>query len=367
MLASKSPIYKMLASESPIYNVMILIHFVWRFFLLCLQKTDQILDQNLTLLGDTDPMIDDLKVLGRCVSLWKSHPVGRPNKVWALDMVFQDAQAKKFDNLYEQRESLGHVVMILQLAKVKYFNEKPYVANAIFSTKLFINDDIPKVAAFRQRYAIVEGYDPKQKIISVFSPVKRELTPKEFFQGVIKKRLARYGFHCILYARIHKLHREHGWAYLACKKCGRIVKEAEVGMKYKVIIRVIDDTGSVSLFLFDDLVFQLSGVKCYTLLNQHGFDYDDYFPSELNNMGAGGDVQTPLLKSGSSSKFSSSDVVPFSIEETPKSKGVASSEGESSSSGSEKRAIIDLDDYNEEEEQAKKGKMIVKVKTEPEE
>ncbi|GJZ88097.1 hypothetical protein Tco_0659879 [Tanacetum coccineum] len=48
---------------------------------------------NVTQLCDIDPMIDDLKVLGRCISLWKSHPVGRPNEVWALDMVFQDAQS----------------------------------------------------------------------------------------------------------------------------------------------------------------------------------------------------------------------------------------------------------------------------------
>ncbi|GJW95359.1 replication protein A 70 kDa DNA-binding subunit B [Tanacetum coccineum] len=353
---------------------------------------------NITQLCDIDPMIDDLKVLGRCISLWKCHPAGRPTEVYAMDMVFQDAQgnrvqatvrnkniskfqllidegscyrignfgvgdnggnypllnhrfkmnfykntsvtrvgnfdnntrgfkfepfanfstkefspsdvvdvigtvvsmtdcipfntfgvdkirrtliledvdgvkleccffdawAKKFDNFYEQRESLGHVVMILQLAKVKYFNKKPSVSNAIFSTKLFINDDIPEVAAFRQRYTLVEGYDPKQKIISLFSPVKRELTPQEFFQGAIKKmvgsiREAAKGFHCILYARIHKIHREHGWAYLACKKCGRIAKQADDGMKlwnctvhkgiketcvgirYKVIIRVIDD------------------------------------------------------------------------------------------------------------------------------
>nr|GEW56166.1 hypothetical protein [Tanacetum cinerariifolium] len=43
-------------------------------------------------LCDIDPMIDDLKVLTRCISLWKSHPAGRPNEVWALDMVFKDAQ-----------------------------------------------------------------------------------------------------------------------------------------------------------------------------------------------------------------------------------------------------------------------------------
>ncbi|GJZ86110.1 hypothetical protein Tco_0657720 [Tanacetum coccineum] len=47
---------------------------------------------NMTSLCDIGPMIDDLKVLARCISLWKSHPAGRPNEVWALDMVFQDAQ-----------------------------------------------------------------------------------------------------------------------------------------------------------------------------------------------------------------------------------------------------------------------------------
>nr|GEV12952.1 replication protein A 70 kDa DNA-binding subunit B [Tanacetum cinerariifolium] len=49
---------------------------------------------NLTQLCDIDPMIDDLKVFARCISLWKSHPAGRPNEVYALDMVFQDAHVQ---------------------------------------------------------------------------------------------------------------------------------------------------------------------------------------------------------------------------------------------------------------------------------
>ncbi|GKE41643.1 hypothetical protein Tco_1468927 [Tanacetum coccineum] len=129
-------------------------------------------------------------------------------------------------------------------------------------------------------------------------------------------REAAKGFHCILYARIHKIHREHGWAYLACKKCGRIAKQADDGMK-----------------LWNCTVHKGIKETCVGM---------------------------------SSSKFSSSDVVPFNIEETPKSKGVAASEGDSSSLVNGKRAIIDLDDYNEEEEQSKKGKMV-KVKTEPDE
>ncbi|GJR01983.1 replication protein A 70 kDa DNA-binding subunit B [Tanacetum coccineum] len=50
---------------------------------------------NITQLCDIDPMIDDLKVLGRCISLWKCHPAGRPTEVYAMDMVFQDAQGNR--------------------------------------------------------------------------------------------------------------------------------------------------------------------------------------------------------------------------------------------------------------------------------
>nr|GEZ37117.1 hypothetical protein [Tanacetum cinerariifolium] len=107
-------------------------------------------------------------------------------------------------------------------------------------------------------------------------------------------------------------------AYLACKKCkqtdaeginwwncklhGRITVDGVV-ILYRLIVWVMDDTGSASLFLFDDL-------------------------------------NTPA-------------------------KGFASLESESFSSGSGKRTIIDLDNHNEEQAQASKGKKIVKVKTEP--
>ncbi|GJX37443.1 zinc finger, CCHC-type containing protein, partial [Tanacetum coccineum] len=174
-----------------------------------------------------------------------------------------------FTKLYSEREKMGHVVMILQLAKVKYFNVKPSVSHALFSTKMYLNSDIPEIAAFRE------------------------------------------AFHCIVFVQIHKINHEHGWAYLACKKCGRISNEitaaeavnipsnsrrpalwncklhkqiSAVGIGYKVIVCVIGDTGSASLLLFDDLVYKLAAVQCFTLIKQYGEDYDDYFPSELNGL-----------------------------------------------------------------------------------
>ncbi|GJX26234.1 replication protein A 70 kDa DNA-binding subunit B [Tanacetum coccineum] len=141
------------------------------------------MDQNITQLCDIDPMLDDLKIVARCISVWKPHPAGNPkdgNRVQAtcknehmnkfqllldegscyridvigtvvsisvsipynnsgedkirrnliledvegrkMDCRFFDGWATKFDNLYLNREKIGQVVMILQLEKVTYFN-----------------------------------------------------------------------------------------------------------------------------------------------------------------------------------------------------------------------------------------------------
>ena len=37
------------------------------------------------------------------------------------------------------------------------------------------------------RYADIDGYDPKNKTITVFSPAKKILTPEDFFHRAVKK------------------------------------------------------------------------------------------------------------------------------------------------------------------------------------
>ncbi|GJZ03581.1 replication protein A 70 kDa DNA-binding subunit B [Tanacetum coccineum] len=109
----------------------------------------------MTQLCDLDPMLDDIKILARCISIWKSHPGEKTNEVWSLNIVLQDPH---FAKLLDETDSMGHVVMILQLAKVKYFNEKPSLSNAMYSTKVYINDGILKIAAFKQRWHQEDGY-----------------------------------------------------------------------------------------------------------------------------------------------------------------------------------------------------------------
>ena len=68
-----------------------------------------------------------------------------------LECCFFDDWATKFNKYADNCESHGHVVLILQLAKVKYFNKSTSVRPAIFSTKIYINEEIPEIVAFRQR------------------------------------------------------------------------------------------------------------------------------------------------------------------------------------------------------------------------
>nr|GEZ76920.1 replication protein A 70 kDa DNA-binding subunit B [Tanacetum cinerariifolium] len=60
----------------------------------------------------------------------------------------------KFAKLHNEKDSMGHVVMILQLAKDKQFNEKPCVSNAMYFIKFYINDDISEIDAFKQSWTV---------------------------------------------------------------------------------------------------------------------------------------------------------------------------------------------------------------------
>ncbi|GKB36316.1 replication protein A 70 kDa DNA-binding subunit B, partial [Tanacetum coccineum] len=40
-------------------------------------------------------MLDDLKILARCISIWKAHPAGNPYDVWSFDIVLQDPQGNR--------------------------------------------------------------------------------------------------------------------------------------------------------------------------------------------------------------------------------------------------------------------------------
>ena len=47
-------------------------------------------DEQYTSLSNIDPMLDEIKIKGWCISVWHTHPAGKPNEAYTLDMVLQD-------------------------------------------------------------------------------------------------------------------------------------------------------------------------------------------------------------------------------------------------------------------------------------
>nr|GEX83708.1 hypothetical protein [Tanacetum cinerariifolium] len=90
-----------------------------------------------------------------------------------LDLTFWDTWASMWDPYSNKRDAIEHLVMILQPGKVKYW------------------DGLKNVMAM--------------KLIRMVGGI-RDSEPD---------------FHCIVYARIHIIHKKHGWAYTACKNCNK--------------------------------------------------------------------------------------------------------------------------------------------------
>nr|GEU32240.1 replication protein A 70 kDa DNA-binding subunit B [Tanacetum cinerariifolium] len=298
-------------------------------------------------------MIDDLKVLARCISLWKSHPIGRPNEVYALDMVFQDAHdtvrnknISKFQLLINE----GSCYQISNFGVGDNGGKYPLLTHR-YKMNFYKNTYVTRVGNFENN---TRGFK--------FEPFANFTTKQYFESDVVDAEVIGTLVSMTICIPFD--------SFGVDKISRTLILEDAAGLKLEC--RFFDAWAKKFDNLYEQreslghvvMILQLTKVKYFNVaaFRQRDFiafcmrkftKFTEYMDGRISP-GVRGDVHTLLLKSGSSSKFSSSDVVPFSIEETPQSKGVATFKGESSSSGSGKRTIINLDDYNEEEEQTKK-------------
>nr|GEX42286.1 replication protein A 70 kDa DNA-binding subunit B [Tanacetum cinerariifolium] len=241
-------------------------------------------------------MNDDTKILARCISIWKSPPLGNLNEVWSLDAVLQDQQGNRY-----QATIKGKHINKFQLL----LDEGACYRIEVIETVVSVSDVISfnNYGKDQLRRTIILEDVHLNAVFDAWSNKFAKLHDERETMG-----------HVVMILQLFKVNRtiENGWTYLACKKYRRSTKEADsdeslssvkraknqqfwncrihkgltaslVHMRFKVIVRVIDEIWSASLLLFDDLVFKLTnGEQCHTLIQKHGPNYDDYFPPELN-------------------------------------------------------------------------------------
>ncbi|GKB84698.1 replication protein A 70 kDa DNA-binding subunit B [Tanacetum coccineum] len=149
--------------------------------------------------------------------------------------------ANMWDEYAIKRDELGHVVFILQLGKVKYWDGTPSIHNALFGTKMFINRDLPEILSFRQRLKELPEYDESQFKISLFTPQKPVVTIAEFFSWSGEED--EITLHSMPSAGKSKV-------TFYCEDHGVV----QVASRYKVIMRIIDQSGFAPIVFFNTMM-----------------------------------------------------------------------------------------------------------------
>ncbi|PWA43049.1 nucleic acid-binding, OB-fold protein [Artemisia annua] len=229
------------------------------------------------------PQSDCVDVIGSVVSIGDSISYGTESQRRIItiedidgdriECCFFGAMADLFDTFGANNEQAGHVVLILQLAKIKCWLGDTSLCPIMSGSKVYVNDDLPEVMSFRKRYQDRCSYKGSDFEVTSFNPPKTYVDLDKFLKGA---KLMNVGdirdttneTTIVIYAKIHKIFKEFSWSYPVCKQCGRIAKEndslhswpcdrhgvmASIVERYKLVVRVIDDTCSTSLILSDNM------------------------------------------------------------------------------------------------------------------
>ncbi|GJS08334.1 hypothetical protein Tco_0365130 [Tanacetum coccineum] len=206
------------------------------------------------------------------------------------------AYADQLDEYMGDRSALGHVVLIIQFAKHKIYREKPNVSNMFNATNLFINADIPEINSFKK--TLLENLGGEASVNHDVTLPPRKVNLADIRDIAEIKSV-------VVVATIKVIERDNKWYYLACGSCNRIVDEKTVDKKdsdsgelkkqvvivcsnkevvnYKIQIRVLDKSGSVSLTLFDRVASKLLNRTAEEFIREMRKNGDmDHFPEHFN-------------------------------------------------------------------------------------
>ncbi|PWA69063.1 hypothetical protein CTI12_AA302290 [Artemisia annua] len=183
-------------------------------------------DLEFTALDEIDPMLYNIKIKARCISVWHSHPGGKPNQAYSFDIVLQDMKGNRiqctarnndmyrFEPLFQQGHcyiitdfSVGENNGILPLLNHKYkitffqstkvtridhfdedvfgFKLEPF--SEILSKRYHEKDSVDVVGVIVAIGNIIQvHYSDGDHKIEVFTPLVVKITPEIFFKNTVK-------------------------------------------------------------------------------------------------------------------------------------------------------------------------------------
>ncbi|GKD76386.1 replication protein A 70 kDa DNA-binding subunit B [Tanacetum coccineum] len=190
--------------------------------------------------------------------------------------------------------SSDHIkVCVFQFGSVRKSLESISVSNTFYSSRFFINEEIPEIADFRSRLLARVGDDTSSLQVS----------------NLISESLCA----CVALATITSIEYEEGWVYTACCECNckavpnddessckkagkRKIRNTyrcetcgpdivDVIPKFRVQVRVSDDSACASFLMFDRDVFNIVKRSAYALKEEAATkpNAGDY-PDDLNDL-----------------------------------------------------------------------------------
>ncbi|XP_019238456.1 PREDICTED: uncharacterized protein LOC109218536 [Nicotiana attenuata] len=196
----------------------------------------------------------------------------------------------------------------MQLIKAHKFQDSYSVRNTWNTSKLWINPTFPQSEEFKSQLNVVRD-TCSERLTPTISQQSYSVSD-ELDKGIVEvKTIAQLVESmqegpCWIVASIENLELGKGWSYVSCKKCQKKVdkvgnifqcpnpkcknEDYSALIRYKLQVRVMDSTGSISLLLWDREAMFLIGksakeLKEGFLENTGGVDRYPY-PVELNNV-----------------------------------------------------------------------------------
>ncbi|XP_024995679.1 replication protein A 70 kDa DNA-binding subunit A-like [Cynara cardunculus var. scolymus] len=211
-----------------------------------------------------------------------------------IQVTLWDAFAEELNDYVCTNKDKGIVVLVIQFAMVKIYREKPFLSNSFNCTRLFINSDIHEIKDFKKSLIQESGESKWSQQISMLSGMCYSYH-EDFLDRTSRANVVKISetVECniayfiqvkslIVLGTVKAFRKDIPWFYMGCTRCNHKVrptyiisdkddgsgmkeeresfdcttnrykgKQTEVLPKFRISLRVQDDTGIVSLTLFD--------------------------------------------------------------------------------------------------------------------
>ncbi|CAH1439948.1 unnamed protein product [Lactuca virosa] len=171
--------------------------------------------------------------------------------------------------------SLAPIVVIVQFAKVEFINDRPFTSTYFDVSRLFVNNDIDEITIYKNKLISENGQQLSSSGIKMIAS-KQDTEHDDFLKNNLFSNIDN------VFEPLEGIRQNIRWYYLACSNCKKPAKQKEsstdkvdgshevveivtyecanpkcknikisVIPRFKIPLRVQDNTGTLTLTLFD--------------------------------------------------------------------------------------------------------------------